>query len=84
MTLFGPFKGAIEFILQGTLQAPSDVASFNGKDGWVAFERINGLTVSGGGVFDGKGQQAWQKNECDKNKNCNVLPIVRLDRKSVV
>nr|POF03198.1 exopolygalacturonase [Quercus suber] len=55
--------------------APSDVASFNGKDGWVVFERIDGLTVSGGGVFDGKGQQAWQKNECQKDKNCNVLPI---------
>nr|POF03197.1 exopolygalacturonase [Quercus suber] len=55
--------------------APSDVASFNGKDGWVVFERIDGLTMSGGGVFDGKGQQAWQKNECQKDKNCNVLPI---------
>ncbi|XP_030970206.1 exopolygalacturonase-like [Quercus lobata] len=80
VTLLGPCKGAIEFNLQGTLQAPSDVASFNGKDGWVAFERINGLTVSGGGVFDGKGQQAWQKNECAEDKNCNVLPInIRFD-----
>ena len=77
VTLLGPCKGVIEFNLQGTLQAPSDVAPFNGKDGWVAFESIDGLTVSGGGVFDGKGQQAWQKNECNKDKNCNVLPIVR-------
>ena len=51
VTSLGPCKGAIEFNLQGSLQAPSDVASFNGKDGWVAFESINGLTVSGGGVF---------------------------------
>ncbi|KAM4119937.1 hypothetical protein ACJW30_03G096900 [Castanea mollissima] len=80
VTLLGPCKGAIEFNLQGTLQAPSDVASFNGKDGWVAFERIDGLIVLGGGVFDGKGQQAWQKNECNKDKNCNVLPInIRFD-----
>ena len=77
VTLLGPCKGAIEFNLQGTLQAPSDVASFNGKDGWVVFESINGLTVLGGGVFDGKGQLAWEKNDCDKDKNCNVLPIVR-------
>ena len=28
VTLLGPCKGAIEFNLQGTLQAPSDVASF--------------------------------------------------------
>ena len=77
VTLLGPCKGAIEFNLQGTLQAPSDVASFNGKDGWVVFESINGLTVLGGGVFDGIGQQAWQKNKCNEDKNCNVLPIVR-------
>ena len=61
VTLLGPWKGAIEFNLQGTLQAPSDVASFNGKNGRVIFERIDDLTVSSGGVFDGKGQQAWQK-----------------------
>ena len=77
VTLLGPCKGAIEFNLQGTLQAPSDVASFNGKDGWVIFQHIDGLTMSGGGVFDGKGQLAWEKNDCDKDKNCNVLPIVR-------
>ncbi|KAK4597189.1 hypothetical protein RGQ29_014961 [Quercus rubra] len=64
----------------GTLQAPSDVASFNGKDGWVIFERIDGLTVSGGGVFDGNGQLAWEKNDCNKQKNCNQLPInIRFD-----
>ncbi|KAL4626204.1 hypothetical protein ACB092_05G078700 [Castanea dentata] len=74
VTLLGPCKGAIEFNLQGTLQAPLDVASFNGKDAWVVFQHIDGLTVSGGGVFDGKGQQAWQKNTCNKDKNCNVLP----------
>nr|POE97833.1 polygalacturonase [Quercus suber] len=55
VTLLGPCKGAIEFHLQGTLQAPSDLSSFNGKDFWVSFQRINGLTVSGGGIFDGKG-----------------------------
>ena len=76
VTLQGPCKGAIEFNLQGTLQAPSDVSSFKGKDGWVIFESIDGLTVSGGGVFDGKWQLAWEKNDCNKDKNCNVLPIV--------
>ncbi|KAM3753714.1 hypothetical protein ACB098_03G112800 [Castanea mollissima] len=45
VTLLGPCKGAIEFNLQGTLQAPSDLASFNGKDFWVSFERIDSLTV---------------------------------------
>ena len=77
VTLLGPCKGAIEFNLQGTLQAPSDIESFKGKDGWVVFERIDSLTVSGGGVFDGQGQMAWQKNNCAKKYNCDILPIVR-------
>jgi len=75
VTLLGPCKGAIEFNLQGTLQSPSDVESFKGKDGWVVFEKIDSLTVSGGGVFDGKGQTAWQKNNCDKESNCDKLPM---------
>ncbi|KAL4637947.1 hypothetical protein ACB092_03G115200 [Castanea dentata] len=74
VTLLGPCKGAIEFNLQGTLQAPSDVASFNGKDFWVSFQRIDSLTVSGGGVFDGKGQMAWQKNDCGEKYNNKILP----------
>ena len=58
VTLLGPCKGAIEFNLQGTLESPSDVASFKGKHFWVSFQRINSHIVSGGGVFDGKGQMA--------------------------
>ena len=77
VTLLGPCKGAIEFNLQGTLQAPSDIESFKGKDGWVVFESIDSLTVSGGGVFDGQGQMAWQKNNCAKKYSCDILPIVR-------
>nr|POE90951.1 exopolygalacturonase [Quercus suber] len=80
MTLLGPCKGAIEFNVQGTLHAPSDVASFNGKDFWVSFQRIDGLIVSGDGVFDGKGQMAWQKNNCGEKYNCKILPTnIRFD-----
>ena len=77
VTLLGPWKGAIEFNLQGTLQAPSDVASFNGKDGWVI---LNVSTVSLCQVVEfliAKDNKHDKKNECDKDKNCNVLPIVR-------
>ena len=77
VTLLGPCKGAIEFNLQGTLEAPSDVASFKSKDFWVSFQHIDNLTVLGGGVFDGKGQTAWQKNNCNQEYNCKILPTVR-------
>ncbi|XP_075645652.1 exopolygalacturonase-like [Castanea sativa] len=80
VTFLGPCKGAIEFNLQGTLEAPSDDASFKGKDFWVSFERIDSLTVSGSGIFDGKGQTVWQKNNCDKESDCKNLPInIRFD-----
>nr|POE53218.1 exopolygalacturonase [Quercus suber] len=80
VTLLGPCKGAIEFNLQGTLKAPSDIASFKGKDFWVSFQRIDSLTVSGGGVFDGKGQTAWQKNNCNQEYKCKILPTnIRFD-----
>ena len=73
VTLLGPCKGAIEF----NLQAPSNVASFNGKDGWVI---LNVSTVSLCQVVEfliAKDNKHDKKNECDKDKNCNVLPIVR-------
>ncbi|KAL4638693.1 hypothetical protein ACB092_03G164400 [Castanea dentata] len=79
VTLLGPCKGAIEFNLQGTLQTPSNFASFNGKDFWVSFERIDSLIVSSGGVFDGKGQTAWQKNNCGEKYNYKQLPIIYTD-----
>ncbi|XP_050281109.1 exopolygalacturonase-like [Quercus robur] len=80
VTLLGPCKGAIEFNLQGTLEAPSDVASFKGKDFWVSFQHIDSLTMSGGGIFDGKGQTAWQKNNCDQESDCKMLPTsIRFD-----
>ena len=33
--------------------------------------------MSGGGVFDGKGQMAWQKNNCKEKYSFKTLPIVR-------
>ncbi|KAG6436694.1 hypothetical protein SASPL_101596 [Salvia splendens] len=39
---------------------------------WVTINHVNFLTISGGGVLDRQGQQAWN---CNKNKNCPKLPI---------
>lgn len=73
--LQGPCKSHIEVQVQGTLQAPGDPSFFKDAS-WVTLERIDSLTLSGGGTFDGQGKTAWGKNDCSKNKFCSPLPIV--------
>ena len=73
----GPCKAAsIGFNLQGILQAPAEPSKFTSQDGWVVFQNINGLVISGGGTFDGQGALAWSQNDCAKTGKCNKLPIV--------
>ncbi|XP_022927090.1 polygalacturonase-like [Cucurbita moschata] len=68
----GPCNSPIHFQLGGTLQAPKSLQGNN----WITFERIDRLTLSGQGVFDGQGKAAWKKNDCHKRINCAQLPIV--------
>ncbi|XP_062103562.1 polygalacturonase-like [Humulus lupulus] len=76
---FGPCKSPIEFQLEGTLQAPSTANGFLKGDGWVTFERINKLSVYGGGTFDGQGKDSWGKH-CNRTNYCSKLPInIRLN-----
>ncbi|XP_009365183.2 exopolygalacturonase [Pyrus x bretschneideri] len=74
-TFKGPCKAPIEFQLQGTVQAPEHIKELPKEDTWVAFERIDGLTLSGGGIFDGQGTTAWKQNDCHKNKNCKSKAV---------
>jgi len=80
VVLAGPCKGkSIGFRIEGVVQAPANPAAFK-TDGWVVFRYINGLTISGGGTFDGQGQKAWAINNCAHNPLCNMLPInIRFD-----
>ncbi|KAF4388894.1 hypothetical protein G4B88_029204 [Cannabis sativa] len=41
------------FEIAGTLQAPSKANGFQEGQGWITFEKINQLTIYGGGTFDG-------------------------------
>lgn len=71
----GPCKAPLEFKLLGTLKAPAKVADMHGSDGWITINYINSLTMTGGGVFDGQGAEAWKSNNCGKNIHCSTLPI---------
>ncbi|KAH0706462.1 hypothetical protein KY285_010966 [Solanum tuberosum] len=44
--------------IDGTLVAPSDYKVIGNTGNWLKFERVNGLTISGG-TFDGQGAALW-------------------------
>ncbi|KAL6529751.1 hypothetical protein OROGR_015374 [Orobanche gracilis] len=74
--LLGPNKAPLELQVMGTVQAYADPQKLPNKDSeWVTINYVNYFTLSGGGVFDGQGHQAWKQNDCNKNKNCAKLPI---------
>ncbi|CAK9145607.1 unnamed protein product [Ilex paraguariensis] len=71
----GPCKcqAPITFQVMGTLKAVADVSEYSGS-GWITFDGITGLILTGGGTFDGQGQAVWKYNDCKENPNCVHLP----------
>lgn len=77
--LVGPCKAPIVLVIKGVVKAPSSLAAHTG-DFWIKVKHVNNFRITGGGVLDGDGSLAWQKNVCQKNPNCKNLPItLRLD-----
>ncbi|KAG5251858.1 Exopolygalacturonase precursor family protein [Salix suchowensis] len=71
----GPCKSTepIVFEVQGKVKATSDLSEYSSGQ-WILFEIINGLTLNGGGAFDGQGGAVWKYNDCHQNKQCQPLP----------
>ncbi|CAA7029685.1 unnamed protein product [Microthlaspi erraticum] len=74
----GPCKNQIEFVIDGTLLAPSNPRDIK-QDTWINFRYINNLYISGTGTLDGQGKQSWPLNDCHKNTNCPKLAMNRWD-----
>ncbi|XP_011085642.1 exopolygalacturonase [Sesamum indicum] len=68
----GPCNGQTGFSVDGTVIASDDPTL--DKDYWITFHKVDALTVSGYGVFDGNGASSW--SSCNGVKNCNPLPPV--------
>lgn len=51
-------NNAITFRIVGTLLAPSDYRVIGNEGNWIKFQRVKGVTVSGG-ILDGQGTALW-------------------------
>lgn len=72
----GPCKSPVTLQVDGNLKAPTELQQAESQDGWVVFQDLDGLSVFGGGTFDGQGLIAWSQNDCAKKGTCHSLPIV--------
>ncbi|OWM84039.1 hypothetical protein CDL15_Pgr004471 [Punica granatum] len=59
---------------QGYLKASTNLSKYEPGGGWIEFRWTEGLTLTGGGTFDGQGAKAWPYNNCPMNINCKLLP----------
>ncbi|PSS12155.1 Exopolygalacturonase, partial [Actinidia chinensis var. chinensis] len=72
----GPCKNVSSLVVQmkGYLKATTHLSRYGSSAGWVEFGWVEGLTLTGGGTFDGQGATAWPYNKCTTNSSCNLLP----------
>ncbi|CAN6814921.1 unnamed protein product [Brassica oleracea] len=70
----GPCANQIEFVIDGTLLAPSNPRDIK-NDTWIQFRYINNLIISGAGTLDGQGKESWPLNDCHKNPNFPKLAM---------
>lgn len=64
VTLAGPCREEIKLFISGNIVAPESPDEWERRDGekWLHFYRVQDLSVSGGGVIDGRGQQWWEQS----------------------
>ncbi|TXG57786.1 hypothetical protein EZV62_015615 [Acer yangbiense] len=74
VSLEGPYKAAVTIVVRGTLKALTDPKKMKVDGSWVTFQRIDQLTLSGGGTFHSQGPKAW--DTCGLKTYCKQLPIV--------
>ncbi|KAI3448452.1 hypothetical protein Pfo_005117 [Paulownia fortunei] len=58
----GPCKNGLVFLIEGSLMPPDGPDSWPknySKRQWLVFYRINGMSMQGGGLIDGRGEKWW-------------------------
>ncbi|KAL2535211.1 Pectin lyase-like superfamily protein [Forsythia ovata] len=73
-TIFtGPCQGGFVFQVDGTIMPPDGPDSWPknySRRQWLVFYRVNEMTLQGGGLIDGKGEQWWNL-PCKPHKGAN-------------
>ncbi|KAK7259166.1 hypothetical protein RIF29_24766 [Crotalaria pallida] len=73
-TIFtGPCQGGLVLKVDGTLMPPDGPESWpknNSRHQWLVFYRINGMSLEGGGLIDGRGEKWWDL-PCKPHKGPN-------------
>ncbi|XP_011659695.2 exopolygalacturonase isoform X2 [Cucumis sativus] len=72
----GPCKNvsSLTVKMEGYLKASTNLSKYGSGAGWIEFRWMEGLTLNGGGTFDGRGAEAWPFNNCRDDYNCKLLP----------
>lgn len=59
MAFNGPCKNRIKLRILGNIVAPNTYKSLSSHEAWIAFYRVNGLSVVGRGAIDANGASYW-------------------------
>ncbi|GER48598.1 pectin lyase-like superfamily protein [Striga asiatica] len=77
-TIFtGPCGNGLVFQIEGSLIPPDGPDSWSkiyNKRQWLVFYRVNGMTMQGGGVIDGKGEKWWNL-PCKPHRGVNGTTV---------
>ncbi|KAJ4973370.1 hypothetical protein NE237_006544 [Protea cynaroides] len=76
----GPYcQPNIVFQLEGTIIAPTSSKAWgSGLNQWLLFSKLKGITISGGGIIDGRGSVWWTDyslNDLADNEMKLIVPI---------
>ncbi|KAL6223134.1 hypothetical protein ACLB2K_006524 [Fragaria x ananassa] len=69
-----PNVSALNLRVNGYLKATTEMSKYEFGGGWIQFAWTKGLTLTGGGTFDGQGAKAWPHNNCSTDSKCKLLP----------
>ncbi|XP_059303575.1 probable polygalacturonase At1g80170 isoform X1 [Lycium ferocissimum] len=73
----GPCRSKVTIRIEGTILAPKDSAVWDGLNPrkWIYFVKVKHLTIEGGGIINGMGQEWWAKS-CKVNRTnpCHHAP----------
>ena len=75
MEFSGPCTSSIIIRLDGNLLGTGDLNAY--KKNWIEIMNVDNFAINGHGTIDGQGPLVWEKNQCNKNYNCKILPNVR-------